>query len=59
MDPAAMAPIRHAAAGSVAHLAWDRVYDNFVAVLQQALVANGHSFTASAPQFAALSRPHA
>jgi len=59
MDPQTMASIRHAAAGSVAHLAWDRVYDNFVAVLQQALVANGHSFTASAPHFAALSQPHA
>jgi glycosyltransferase involved in cell wall biosynthesis len=59
MDPQAMALIRHAAAGSVAHLAWDRVYDNFVAVLQQALVANGHSFTASTPHFAALSQPHA
>jgi len=59
MDPAAMAHIRGAAASSAAHLAWDRVYDTFVGVLQQALVANGHSFTASAQPFAALSQPHA
>jgi glycosyltransferase involved in cell wall biosynthesis len=59
MDPQAMAQIRVAAGESVAHLAWDRVYDNFVAVLQQALAANGHSFTASAPHFVALSQPHA
>ena len=47
------------AAASAAHLAWDRVYDTFVGVLQQALVANGHSFTASAQPFVALSQPHA
>ena len=51
--------IRAAAPASVAHVAWDRVYDNFIAVLQQALAVNGHSFTATAQPIAALSRPHA
>ena len=51
--------IRAAAPASVAHVAWDRVYDNFIAVLQQALAVNGHSFTASAQAISALSRPHA
>ena len=51
--------IRAAAPASVAHVAWDRVYDSFIAVLQQALAVNGHSFTASAQAISALSRPHA
>lgn len=51
--------MRLAAAHSVAHVAWDRVYDNFIAVLQQALAENGHSFTAPALPYAALSHPHA
>ena len=51
--------IRAAAPASVAHVAWDRVYDNFIAVLQQALAVNGHSFAATAQPIAALSRPHA
>ena len=60
MDPAhSLDSMRVAAAQSVAHVAWDRVYDNFIAVLQQALAVNGHSFTASAQPFAALSHPHA
>jgi glycosyltransferase involved in cell wall biosynthesis len=60
MDPAhTLDSMRVAAAQSVAHVAWDRVYDNFIAVLQQALAVNGHSFTAAAQPFAALSHPHA
>ena len=60
MDPAhTLDSMRLAAAQSVAHVAWDRVYDNFIAVLQQALAVNGHSFTATAQPFAALSHPHA
>jgi len=60
MDPAhTLDSMRLAAAQSVAHVAWDRVYDNFIAVLQQALAVNGHSFTAAAQPFAALSHPHA
>jgi glycosyltransferase involved in cell wall biosynthesis len=58
LDRTVLAQIRGAAASSVAHLAWDRVYDSFVAVLQHALVANGHSFTTSAQPFSALSHPH-
>lgn len=60
MDPAhTLDSMRLAAAQSVAHVAWDRVYDAFIAVLQQALAVNGHSFTAAAQPFAALSQPHA
>ena len=60
MDPAHnLDATRVAAAQCVAHVAWDRVYDNFIAVLQQALAVNGHSFTTTAQPFAALSHPHA
>jgi len=60
MDPAhTLDSMRLAATQSVAHVAWDRVYDNFIAVLQQVLAVNGHSFTAAAQPFAALSHPHA
>ena len=60
MDPAhTLDSMRLAATRSVAHVAWDRVYDNFIAVLQQVLAVNGHSFTAAAQPFAALSHPHA
>ena len=51
--------MRAAAPASVAHVAWDRVYDSFVGVLQQALALNGHSFTATAHPFPAVSQPHA
>jgi len=44
LDDAKLARLRAAAASSVAHLAWDSIYDGFLGVLTQVLERNGHQF---------------
>ncbi len=47
-DPARIAQLRQAAAPTVAHLAWDAVYDGFVDTLCGVLERHGRQFSASA-----------
>ena len=44
LDNDKLARLRAAAASSVAHLAWDSIYDGFLGVLMQVLERNGHQF---------------